>query len=114
MIDQDVTCFNPRALAGRDIIGPLFSRPVSCFNPRALAGRDEITDRVLTAQKQVSIHAPSRGATLWQAMINAKKDGFNPRALAGRDTLSANSSLCHVCFNPRALAGRDVPPPGAL
>ena len=56
-------CFNPRAHAGRDS-RPLPGRfSVQCFNPRAHAGRDHRV-LLLLLRWDVSIHAPTRGATL--------------------------------------------------
>jgi len=55
--------FNPRAHAGRDIVSWRFISFCSCFNPRAHAGRDLYAGSLCTAQSDVSIHAPTRGAT---------------------------------------------------
>ncbi len=58
--------------------------------------------------KEVSIHAPTQGAT--QAGNSAASEArcFNPRAHAGRDTGSLNLFCPHFSFNPRAHAGRDA------
>ncbi len=62
---------------------------VKSFNPRAHAGRDLCSKSIL-ACIGVSIHAPTRGATL--AIYGAcRLAGFNPRAHAGRDCAM---SLC--------------------
>ena len=79
--------FNPRAHAGRDILYFDKSLLMSRFNPRAHAGRDQVA--ILTVKslssfqstrprgarrprtgfrihtQQVSIHAPTRGATVY-------------------------------------------------
>ena len=76
----------------------------------------------------VSIHAPTRGATYSRCLF-AYDSGFNPRAHAGRDGLTSflrvhggfqstrprGARRQYViyfaisnCFNPRAHAGRDV------
>ena len=79
-------CFNPRARAGRDKPRPRCASTRRCFNPRARAGRDLIgililvvthwfqstrprgarpaRGRVPAGSRDVSIHAPARGATL--------------------------------------------------
>ena len=55
--------FNPRARAGRDQTDQLLGPCLQGFNPRARAGRDLCTPPILR-HRQVSIHAPARGATL--------------------------------------------------
>ena len=97
------------------------------FNPRARAGRDGITSRSSSAET-ISIHAPTRGATVAGIASQADDANFNPRAHAGRDrafahlnaptaisihaptrgatsVLNRSGRLAH--FNPRAHAGRD-------
>src|SRR5439155_1069587 len=56
------SCFNPRARAGRDWRYLERRFPGGSFNPRARAGRDGRTPYV-QALRNVSIHAPARGAT---------------------------------------------------
>ncbi len=64
--------FNPRAHAGRDR-PPRGSCPfLECFNPRAHAGRDDQRGRG-QLRRQVSIHAPTRGATPSDSMPSAKR-----------------------------------------
>ncbi len=56
----------------------------------------------------ISIHAPTRGATKCDHGGAAVVGYFNPRAHAGRDGASAVSTMTvHADFNPRAHAGRD-------
>jgi len=146
-------CFNPRAHAGRDSTTP--TRPTSCsarFNPRAHAGRDSAprwqpavpsafqSTRPRGARRHalrfetvvpddVSIHAPTRGATraapcsVLTGVVSIHAPTRGATALAG-----AARALTHVsihaptrgatpesadrvpawkCFNPRAHAGRD-------
>ena len=119
--------FNPRARAGRDLVGmPLgylcrfqSTRPRGArrsvlsagmdgygFNPRARAGRDA-TFYIDALQLEVSIHAPARGATRrskWLLIWSS----FNPRARAGRDAPAPTPKNPLSSFNPRARAGRDV------
>ena len=58
-------CFNPRAREGRDGIAPTTSPSPPCFNPRAREGRDLLAVVELVDARQVSIHAPVKGATSW-------------------------------------------------
>ena len=76
-----------------------------CFNPRAHAGRDAVAESADIAET-VSIHAPTRGATLPQRVV-FKPTGFNPRAHAGRDINYYKTYDDAISFNPRAHAGRD-------
>ena len=78
-------CFNPRAHAGRDEMSAATGGAGCGFNPRAHAGRDAATNEA-TAKMLVSIHAPTRGATI----------------------ISINRMIRIICFNPRAHAGRDI------
>ena len=55
--------FNPRAHTGRDLLGLQRRGFPRGFNPRAHTGRDGKDSQVLLALI-VSIHAPTRGATL--------------------------------------------------
>ena len=79
-----LSCFNPRAHAGRDLYIGADEDIYPGFNPRAHAGRDHrfVAD--------TSSHF-----------------GFNPRAHAGRDAGDFHYSDGERGFNPRAHAGRD-------
>ena len=56
---------------------------------------------------EVSIHAPTWGATDVKEPIKIDIKGFNPRAHVGRDFKKANLIRVQACFNPRAHVGRD-------
>ena len=99
-------CFNPRAHTGRDSAGaPQQPRPGG-FNPRAHTGRD-ITIRRFWTGNDVSIHAPTQGATQVKANCPRNHRCFNPRAHTGRDCISHTNKTAIACFNPRAHTGRD-------
>ena len=57
--------------------------------------------------KDISIHAPARGATPFNLRGGSRCNYFNPRAREGRDVFKTHlfTSLCY--FNPRAREGRD-------
>ena len=55
--------FNPRTHKGCDRIQRGCTRRQQCFNPRTHKGCDSITG-VFAKQSEVSIHAPTKGATL--------------------------------------------------
>ena len=56
--------FNPLAHVGRDKKQPKLRYKVRCFNPRAHVGRDK-TNFDMERIKEVSIHAPTWGATAY-------------------------------------------------
>ena len=145
--------FNSRAHAGRDVpsvgrsrvIMFQFTRPRGArlderaylsvghgFNSRAHAGRDGQPGLISRITVIVSIHAPTRGATV-RGGGNLGRDSFNSRAHAGRDsslplplhnvgvsihapTRGATARQClqptiFRRFNSRAHAGRDAEVP---
>ena len=77
------------------------------FNPRAHTGRDSFLFHVLL-QLEVSIHAPTRGATQDISGRKERIHSFNPRAHTGRDPFYVVVLSVRVCFNPRAHTGRDL------
>jgi len=78
-------CFNPRAHAGRDPPAPPSAPPSILFqSTRPRGARQQAADAV-DGVSDVSIHAPTRGATFSYASWRACSIGFNPRAHAGRD-----------------------------
>ena len=77
--------FNPRTLTGCDrkkIPGPSKQRS---FNPRTLTGCDS-TGHYQQCRRDVSIHAPSRGATISVHWLMYTAYCFNPRTLTGCDS----------------------------
>jgi len=124
------TCFNPRAHAGRDFPHARPSSQNNCFNPRAHAGRDNNVFNDVQFRKDVSIHAPTRGATRFRFLfspsyhvsIHAPTRGATiymqlkrhsllvsihaPTRGATRSTTARDS--IRQRFNPRAHAGRDA------
>ena len=108
--------------------------PQPSFNPRAHEGRDDQGHGLEQGHEQVSIHAPTRGATaahgpadrLEGVSIHAPTRGatrpsmsrlpsscrFNPRAHEGRDAELMPLLPTWRCFNPRAHEGRDRWPSG--
>ena len=57
--------------------------------------------------KRVSIHAPTRGATILTNRWRRSGIGFNPRAHTGRDIIGTKQTVRYESFNPRAHTGRD-------
>ena len=57
--------------------------------------------------RNVSIHAPARGATVNLRVLPFNSASFNPRAREGRDRPGRARVRGLLCFNPRAREGRD-------
>ena len=75
------------------------------FNPRAHAGRDLLDDDGVSAV-MVSIHAPTRGATIIARSSSPILWFQSTRPRGARLRLKLGWQ-CRYCFNPRAHAGRD-------
>ena len=76
------------------------------FNSRAHGGRDPIYDVVHYAI-QVSIHAPTGGATSAPAKKLGKPSFQFTRPRGGARLSASMSSAAKLCFNSRAHGGRD-------
>ena len=76
--------FNPRTHTGCDAPLNFISIAPFSFNPRTHTGCDDLPYLILIVI-HVSIHAPTRGATLIKSVMNEYLDGFNPRTHTGCD-----------------------------
>ena len=56
----------------------------------------------------ISIHAPVKGATVFNRPSRFKEHNFNPRAREGRDDKPFSGKSAFFNFNPRAREGRDL------
>jgi len=123
-------CFNPRTRTGCDREHKLPVMREPGFNPRTRTGCDLPGLFGWHFDKEVSIHAPARGAT-WEGYgMESERQGFNPRTRTGCDagctqrsnsdaavsihapargaTLSPVAQLCWCLrFNPRTRTGCD-------
>ena len=129
-IRRHIVGFNPCFLEGRDYrckTAKLISKPFQstlprrerlgsssfvavamCFNPRSHEGSDRVSDEFLYAT-EVSIHAPTKGATPATPNLRATRRGFNPRSHEGSDHPLLGSIRSGPCrFNPRSHEGSDV------
>ncbi len=77
-----------------------------CFNPRTHAGCDNIGANPLF-KSNVSIHAPTRGATRLHKLWLCGVVCFNPRTHAGCDKGTEEGGDRVKRFNPRTHAGCD-------
>ena len=101
--------FNPRTHAGCDFLVRLEHRAARVvFNPRTHAGATSA--RRPKARSDVSIHAPTQGATPRRRPCRRCPARFNPRTHAGATRNSSANGTTPPCFNPRTHAGvRRVP-----
>ena len=78
--------FNPRSHEGSDIrhCGHLLEYPH--FNPRSHEGSDSLLNFSIVSAKGISIHAPTRGATIFSGAACADREYFNPRSHEGSDS----------------------------
>ena len=56
----------------------------------------------------ISIHAPTRGATILQTSSRRSSRYFNPRSYKRRDAHCSKSSCWRIYFNPRSYKRSDV------
>ena len=125
--NSDNRCFNSRAHGGRDGATGPWPDSGGCFNSRAHGGRDKTpldiwhlgqvsihaptggatgrrTTTAVTAG--VSIHAPTGGATMGAVKISASFT-VSIHAPTGGATGSISSRVASASFNSRAHGGRD-------
>ena len=118
--------FNPRARTGRDWGCRCIPAGSGCFNPRARTGRDSCdasdyadygfqSTRPHGARQSfkpfcswglVSIHAPARGATRYEAVV-ASLEWFQSTRPHGARPPAVGLTVIVIGFNPRARTGRD-------
>ena len=82
-----------------------FSRLLN-FNPRSHKGSDEIQENE-QPKKQISIHAPTRGATAYGMNLVLVDTDFNPRSHKGSDLPKDTATSITSNFNPRSHKGSD-------
>ena len=98
--------FNPRTHAGCDGRQEVEVEVLPCFNPRTHAGCDA-EPGFWIPEHDVSIHAPTRGATKLCNASMFSPASFNPRTHAGCDNFFIQIIQYYACFNPRTHAGCD-------
>ena len=99
--------FNPRSRAGSDAKGSSTDNKISGFQSTLPCGERPDKDKIYERLRDLSIHAPVRGATRFTRTATEISDPFNPRSRAGSDITSWVSSIKHLSFNPRSRAGSD-------
>ena len=100
--------FNPRTHTGCDL--KRCTKKASCqFQSTHPHGVRQPLAKTPNAPKNVSIHAPTRGATLAFEHQAAQQGSFNPRTHTGCDGSRNAQSRHRGSFNPRTHTGCDVP-----
>ena len=78
--------FNPRSYKRSDCSNSLFSSIlIYTFNPRSYKRSDVLVWFKFTSFLSLSIHAPTRGATLFFLLISLYNHSFNPRSYKRSD-----------------------------
>ena len=78
------------------------------FNPRTHEGCDCDVNNKKVRQVPISIHAPTRGATLVTGVLVPVLKHFNPRTHEGCDTDPSHRFATDKDFNPRTHEGCDL------
>ena len=121
--------FNPRSHEGSDEAGPEIVEMVNDFNPRSHEGSDGTEKRLYqkntyfnprshegsdvfsgfsTVVLSISIHAPTRGATIAVDFDGTLHTDFNPRSHEGSDGILPGCMEQNSDFNPRSHEGSDT------
>ena len=82
--------------------------PANRFNPRTHTGCDLVLFICITSVQRVSIHAPTRGATLWQTKQKPRKSFQSTHPHGVRLSAFYLYYKRPTCFNPRTHTGCDV------
>jgi len=77
-----------------------------CFDPRPRTGGD-FPQRFARVDSAVSIHAPARGATMWEYLIKRVRSCFDPRPRTGGDAKRPRQTHATSRFDPRPRTGGD-------
>ena len=99
--------FNPRSHEGSDEAGPEIVEMVNDFNPRSHEGSD-VFSGFSTVVLSISIHAPTRGATIAVDFDGTLHTDFNPRSHEGSDGILPGCMEQNSDFNPRSHEGSDT------
>ena len=82
------------------------------FNPRSREGSDQVGYNVMRC-RDISIHAPAKGATPWGLLYFQPRNHFNPRSREGSDSRSSGRTYPVSSFQstlPRRERPGDDPP----
>ena len=99
--------FNPRSRKGSDQLSAGSNWQLAQFQSTLPQGERRGTRRCAGRSRDISIHAPARGATTCRAIKMASRGYFNPRSRKGSDLHQTACSQPHHNFNPRSRKGSD-------
>ncbi len=99
--------FNPRTHTGCDIPWMMAAESVRGFNPRTHTGCDLGRESPRASLQHVSIHAPTRGATLYHKEL-LLSFGFQSTHPHGVRPIVMTILSTQICFNPRTHTGCDL------
>ena len=101
-------CFNPRTHEGCDLSHRhMFTAQVGFQSTHPRGVRLELNLNS-TIYIEVSIHAPTRGATVPSSYVHRSSWCFNPRTHEGCDCAFKANVYIFRCFNPRTHEGCDL------
>ena len=89
--------FNPRSHEGSDLLETCFSPCTTYFNPRSHEGSD-LPHPGFAYPAKISIHAPTRGATISMISLQKVWQNFNPRSHEGSDALIRSTPAATSVF----------------
>ena len=101
-------CFNPRTHTGCDTSPKNNGSYYDCFNPRTHTGCDWCQLFKSSKEVNVSIHAPTRGATLFDLKIYQLVGVSIHAPTRGATFFFKGKDRRSSCFNPRTHTGCDV------
>ena len=99
--------FNPRSHEGSDVQTLDYPNGAWNFNPRSHEGSDNC-EELMKQSNQISIHAPTRGATMVLPRYLSQESYFNPRSHEGSDDKTKAAIIPGKYFNPRSHEGSDL------
>ena len=105
--------FNPRTHGGCDHLLRPLPLPTFCFNPRTHGGCDLRMVVIYQIILQVSIHAPTGGATGRARRAGGSSAGFNPRTHGGCDSRRLSPTASEPMFqstHPRGVRPKAAGP----
>ena len=101
------TDFNPRTHVGCDPYFQTYFQTCQNFNPRTHVGCDDNFVTEMLSTKDISIHAPTWGATFTLTIFSRFPNYFNPRTHVGCDRQTFTLFFVFSNFNPRTHVGCD-------
>ena len=105
--ERSFKSFNPRSYKRSDILPALTSSIMCCFQSTLLQEERRFNCVVNNKIKILSIHAPTRGATLSFLLLFWNPLSFNPRSYKRSDSEDQKRMITIYTFNPRSYKRSD-------